>query len=143
MLDKSSVYNVVAEGMNFLEKKSIKFQLFGLSTACLKLLKFLMWFLKPGLSFCINFAPITLVLLTWKWIGLFLRKNHLLKCWGWPFLLNWIGAYIISIVKTASKKIGALICSMKFLFPEVTLYLYKSTNTTLHGMLLSCLGWCS
>ena len=36
-------------------------------------------------------------------------------------------SYIISIVKTASKKIGALICSMKFLSPEVALYLYKST----------------
>ena len=37
------------------------------------------------------------------------------------------GSYIISIVKTASKKIGALIRSMKFLSPEVALYLYKST----------------
>ena len=34
---------------------------------------------------------------------------------------------IMSIAKTASKKIGALICSMKFLSPEVALYLYKST----------------
>ena len=33
----------------------------------------------------------------------------------------------ISIAKTASKKIGALIRSMKFLSPEVALYLYKST----------------
>ena len=40
--------------------------------------------------------------------------------------LNW-GSYIISITKTASKKIGALIRSMKFLSPEVALYLYKST----------------
>ena len=40
--------------------------------------------------------------------------------------LDW-GSYIISIVKTASKKIGALIHSMKFLCPEVALYLYKST----------------
>ena len=24
---------------------------------------------------------ITLMLLMWKWVGLFLRKNHLLKCW--------------------------------------------------------------
>ena len=40
--------------------------------------------------------------------------------------LDW-GSYIASIVKTASKKIGALICSMKFLFPEVALYLCKST----------------
>ena len=39
--------------------------------------------------------------------------------------LNW-DSYIISIAKTASKKIGALIRSMKFLSPEVALYLYKS-----------------
>ena len=31
-----------------------------------------------------------------------------------------------SIAKTASKKIGALICSKKIFSPEVTLYLYKS-----------------
>ena len=37
------------------------------------------------------------------------------------------GTYIISIAKTASKKIGALIGSVKFLSPEVTLHLYKST----------------
>ena len=40
--------------------------------------------------------------------------------------LDWV-SYIISIAKTASKKIGALIRSMKFLSPEVALYLYKST----------------
>ena len=39
--------------------------------------------------------------------------------------LDW-GSYIISIAKTASKKIGALVCSMKFLSPEAVLYLYKS-----------------
>ena len=37
------------------------------------------------------------------------------------------GSYIVSIAKTASKKIGALIHSMKFLSPEVALYLYKFT----------------
>ena len=37
------------------------------------------------------------------------------------------GSYIISIAETASKKIGALIYSMKFLSPEVVLYLCKST----------------
>ena len=36
-------------------------------------------------------------------------------------------SYIISIAKTASKKIGALIRSIKFLSLEVALYLYKST----------------
>ena len=40
--------------------------------------------------------------------------------------LDW-GSYIISITKTASKKNGALIRSMKFLSPEVALYVYKST----------------
>ena len=40
--------------------------------------------------------------------------------------LDW-SSYIISIVKTAFKKIGALIHSMKFLCPVVALYLYKST----------------
>ena len=37
------------------------------------------------------------------------------------------GSYIICIAKTASRKIGALIRSVKFLSPKVALYLYKST----------------
>ena len=37
------------------------------------------------------------------------------------------GSYIISIAKTASKKIGALILSVKFFSPEIALYFYKST----------------
>ena len=39
--------------------------------------------------------------------------------------LDW-ASYIISIAKTASEKIGALIRSMKFLSSEDALYLYKS-----------------
>ena len=38
-----------------------------------------------------------------------------------------LGSCIISIATTASKNIGALIRSMKFVSPEVALYLYKST----------------
>ena len=45
------------------------------------------------------------------------------------------GSYITSIAKTASKKTGALIPSMKFLSPEVALYLYKS-------MVKSCMEYC-
>ena len=41
---------------------------------------------------------ITMVLLMWKWMGLFLRKNHLLRCWGWPSLLNWIGVLTLSLL---------------------------------------------
>ena len=37
--------------------------------------------------------------------------------------LDW-GSYITSVAKTASKKIGALIHSMKFFSPEVALYLF-------------------
>ena len=52
--------------------------------------------------------------------------------------LDW-GSYIISIAKTALKKIGALIGSMKFLSPGVALYLYKST---IHPcMEYSCQVW--
>ena len=38
-----------------------------------------------------------------------------------------LGSYTIPFAKSASIKIGALIFSMKFLSPEVELYLYKST----------------
>ena len=48
--------------------------------------------------------------------------------------LDW-GSSIISIAKIASKKIGALVCSIKFLSPEVALYLYKST-------IRSCMEYC-
>ena len=41
--------------------------------------------------------------------------------------LGW-GSYIVSIAKTASKKIEGLIRSIKFLSPEVALYLYESTR---------------
>ena len=40
--------------------------------------------------------------------------------------LDW-GSYIISLAKTASNKIGAFIRSMKYLSPDILLYLYKST----------------
>ena len=61
-------------------------------------------------------------------MGLFLRKNNLLRCRVCLTILNWIGALTVSLLlKTVSKKIEALICSMKFLSPKVTLYLYNST----------------
>ena len=56
-------------------------------------------------------------------MGLFLRKNHYLRCW---VSLDW-SSYIVSIPKSASKKIGTSIRSMKFFSPEVVLYLCKST----------------
>ena len=71
---------------------------------------------------------ITLVLLIWKWMGLFLRKNYLLRCWGWLFLLNWTRALALSLLLLLPpKKIGALIRYMKLVSTEVALYLYEST----------------
>ena len=48
--------------------------------------------------------------------------------------LDW-GSYIISIAKTASRKISPLIRSMTFLSPKVALYIYKST-------ILPCMEYC-
>ena len=68
-------------------------------------------------------------------MGLFLRKKSSFKMLGLTFFSKLdCGSYIITIatlslitIITAAKKIGAIICSMKFLFPEVALYLNKST----------------
>ena len=38
------------------------------------------------------------VLLDWKSMGLFLRKNNILKCWSWPSLLHWFGALTLSLL---------------------------------------------
>ena len=56
--------------------------------------------------------------------GSVLEEKSSFKMLGLTFSskLDW-GSYIISVAKTASKKIGALIHSMKFLSPEVALYL--------------------
>ena len=64
----------------------------------------------------------TLVLLTSKWMGLFLQEKSSFKMLGLTFSskLDW-GSYIISIAKTAFKKIGAIICSIKFLSAGVAL----------------------
>ena len=59
--------------------------------------------------------------------GSVLEERSSFKMLGLTFSkLDW-GSYIISIAKTVFKKSGALIRSMKFLSPEVALYLSKST----------------
>ena len=65
-----------------------------------------------------------------------LEEKSYFKMLGLTFCskLDW-ACYIFSIAKNASKKIGALIRSMKFLSPEVALYLYKST-------IQSCMEYC-
>ena len=60
--------------------------------------------------------------------GSVLEEKSSFKMLGLTFSskLDW-GSYIIYIAKTVSKKIEALIRSMKFFSPEVALYFYKST----------------
>ena len=60
--------------------------------------------------------------------GSVLEEKSSFKMLGLAFStkLDW-DSYTISTAKTASKKIGAFIRSMKFLSPEVAPYLYKST----------------
>ena len=64
-----------------------------------------------------------------KMDGSVLEEKSSFKSLGLTFSskLDW-GSYIICIVKTSSKKIGVLIRSMRFLSPEIPLYLYKSTT---------------
>ena len=63
-----------------------------------------------------------------KMNGSVLDEKSSFKMLGLTFSskLDW-SSYIIFIAETASKKIGALIYSLKYLSPDVTLYLYKST----------------
>ena len=76
-----------------------------------------------------------------KMDGSVLEENSYFKILGLTFSskLDW-ASFIVCIAKTASKKIGALVRSMKFLFPEVALYLYKSINlyntVVMSGMVL-------
>ena len=70
-------------------------------------------------------------------MGLFLGKEKSsFKTLGLTFSskLDW-GSYIIFLSKTTSKKIGVTIRSMKFLSPEVALYLSKS-------IIRSCMEHC-
>ena len=57
-----------------------------------------------------------------------LEEKSSSKMLGFTFSskLDW-DFYIVSIAKTASKKVVTLICSLQFLSPEIALYLYKST----------------
>ena len=68
--------------------------------------------------------------------GTVLEEKSSFKTLGLTFSskLDW-GFHIISIAKTSSRKIEALICSMKFLSPKNALYLYKSS-------IQSCMEYC-
>ena len=69
--------------------------------------------------------------------GFLLEENSSFKMLGLTFFSKLdLGTSIISIAKSAYKKTGALIRSMKFLSPEVALFLPRST-------IRSCMEYCS
>ena len=72
--------------------------------------------------------------------GSVLEKKSSFNLLGLTFFskLDW-GSHIISVAKTASKKVGALIRSVNFFSPDVSLYLYKSTIRP--GMEYCCHVW--
>ena len=86
---------------------------------------------------------ITLELLMWKWIALFLRKYHPLRCWGCLFLLHWIVALTLSLLlKLSSRKLEPWFILLKFISSGKRL-LCISTNLPYGPIgILSCLAWC-
>ena len=60
----------------------------------------------------------------WKWMGLFLRKNYLWRCWSWFCLLNWIVALTLSLLLILPPR---KLEPWFVLSPEVAVYFYKST----------------
>ena len=88
----------------------------GRSGLMISMLEKLIWFYLIGL--------VTLALLIWKWVGLFMRKNHLLRCWGSLSVLNWIGALTLSLLlKLSPRKLEPW-----FILRSISLYLYLSTR---------------
>ena len=74
---------------------------------CFQCWKKLNWFCLTGL--------ITLVLLMWKWMGLFLRKNNLLKRLGCLSFPSWIGALTLSLLLKLLPRKLVLLWSFFFL----------------------------
>ena len=69
-----------------------------------------------------------------KCMGVLYMKNHLYRCWGCLFLWKWIET--LNIDKTASKKIGASSCSMKFAIKKE---LRPKTHPSFYGIILMIL----
>ena len=103
--------------------------------------------MDPGKNWLVDFNAGKNQLISFDWSnnndsidvkmgGSILQEKSSFKMLGLTFSSNlgW-GSYIISVTKSASKKIGALIRSIRFHSPEVGLYLYKSTT-------LPCMEYC-
>ena len=77
--------------------------------------------------------------------GSVLEEKSSFKLLGLTFSskLDW-GSYIISIAKTASKKIGALTCSMRLLCISINLpYAHVLNTVVMSGLVLLLASWYS
>ena len=85
----------------------------------------------------------------WKWMGLFLRKNNLLRCWSWLFLLNWIGALTSLLVKLPPRKLGPWFILWRFFLLRlfcisISLLYGHALNTVVMSVLdVDTSWWCS
>ena len=87
----------------------------------------------------------TLVLLMWKWMGLLLRKNHLLRCWDWLSFLNLNGALTLSpLLKPPPRKLQPWFVLWSFfllrlLYISINLPYAHAWNTlAMFGLVLLC-----
>ena len=63
-----------------------------------------------------------------KVVGSVFEEKHLLRCWGWLSLLNWIGATTLYLLlKLPPRKLESWFVLWSFFSLEVALYLCKST----------------
>ena len=96
--------------------------------------------MERGRKWLVNFnagkTRLVLFAIDVKMGGCVLEEKSSFKMLGLTFSykMDW-SSYIFFIAQTGSKKIGALIRSMKSLSPDVALYLYKSTKR-------SCMKYC-
>ena len=82
-----------------------------------------------------------LVVLMWKGMSLSLRKNHLLRGWGWLSLLNWIGVLTFSLfLKLPPRKLQPWLDLWSF-FCLKLLCISMNLPTPMYRILLSHLYW--
>ena len=81
----------------------------------------------------------------WKWMDLFLKKNHLLRCWNWLSLPNWIETLTLSLSLKLPWEIWSLDSFFEVSPPEVVLYLYLYLylcSVYSRSAIWSCMEYC-
>ena len=93
-------------------------------------------------------SQISLVVMMGKLMGLFLWKNHLLRCWGWPSLLNSIGALTLSLLlKLPPPKLESWIVPWSFFLlrllciPINLTYSHTWNTVAMSGLVLLVPSW--